>query len=171
MLAATPGTADTPRAHITNMAALECLRDIGLEEECKKVAVKGDSMQHTRWCRSMAGEEFARIYSWGNDPQRAVRGTIMRRQAHADLPRATTMLPVLAHMSIFLKLSSSLFSSSMRSEMGSRADLILPSSPSNANLMALFSVMFKIFSRNPSIRYGQNTCLDVMGRGVRFYGN
>lgn len=71
MLAATPSTADTPRAHITNMAALECLRDIGLEEECIKVAVKGDSMQHTRWCRSMAGEEFARIYSWGNDPARA----------------------------------------------------------------------------------------------------
>lgn len=71
MLAATPSTADTPRAHITNMAALECLRDIGLEEECIKVAVKGDSMQHTRWCRSLTGEEFARIYSWGNDPARA----------------------------------------------------------------------------------------------------
>lgn len=73
ILAATPSTADTPRAHITNMAALECLRDIGLEEECIRVAVKGDCMQHTRWCRSMAGEEFARIYSWGNDPSRAVR--------------------------------------------------------------------------------------------------
>lgn len=72
MLASTPSTADTPRAHITNMAALECLRDIGLEEECQKVAVKGHSMLHTRWCRSMAGEEFARIYSWGNDPARAV---------------------------------------------------------------------------------------------------
>jgi len=72
MLAATPSTADTPRAHITNMAALECLRDIGLEEECLRVAVKGDCMQHTRWCHSMAGEEFARLYSWGNDPARAV---------------------------------------------------------------------------------------------------
>jgi hypothetical protein len=72
MVASTPSTADTPRAHITNMAALECLRDIGLEEACLKVAVPGESMQHTRWCRSMAGEEFARIYSWGNDPHRAV---------------------------------------------------------------------------------------------------
>jgi 2-polyprenyl-6-methoxyphenol hydroxylase-like FAD-dependent oxidoreductase len=68
MLASTLGTAGSPRARITNMAALECLRDIGLEEKCKKLAVKGDSMQHTRWCKSMAGEEFARIYSWGNDP-------------------------------------------------------------------------------------------------------
>jgi hypothetical protein len=40
MLASTPTTADTPRGHITNMAALECLRDIGLEETCKRVAVK-----------------------------------------------------------------------------------------------------------------------------------
>lgn len=72
MVASTPSTADTPRAHITNMAALECLRDIGLEDECLQVAVKGDSMLHTRFCRSMAGEEFARIYSWGNDPARAV---------------------------------------------------------------------------------------------------
>jgi hypothetical protein len=81
------------------------------------------------------------------------------------------MLPVLAHMSIFLKLSSSLFSSSMPPRMGSRVDLRQPSSPSNANLVALFSAVFKIFSRNPYIRYGQNTCLDVMGRGARFYGN
>lgn len=72
MLAAAPGTSDTPRAHITNMAALECLRDIGLEEECMQVAVPNDCMTHTRWCRSMTGEEFARIYSWGNDPQRKV---------------------------------------------------------------------------------------------------
>lgn len=71
-MAATPGTADTPRAHITNMAALECLRDIGLEGEILKIAVTRSSMQHTRWCRSMAGEEFARIYSFGNDPARAV---------------------------------------------------------------------------------------------------
>ncbi|TKA81593.1 hypothetical protein B0A49_00365 [Cryomyces minteri] len=72
MISAAPGSADTPRAHITNMAALECLRDIGLEETCVKGAVKGDFMRHTRWCRTMAGEEFARIYSWGNDPRRKI---------------------------------------------------------------------------------------------------
>ncbi|PLB47300.1 FAD-binding monooxygenase [Aspergillus steynii IBT 23096] len=65
------GTADTPRAHITNMAALECLRDIGLYGELEGLGCKGtDYMQHTRWCHSMAGEEYARIYSWGNDPRR-----------------------------------------------------------------------------------------------------
>lgn len=53
--------------------ALECLRDIGLEEECTKLAVSNESMLHTRWCKTLAGEEYARIYSWGNDPKRQVR--------------------------------------------------------------------------------------------------
>jgi hypothetical protein len=103
MVSAAPGTANTPRAHITNMAALgmlrsvalccvlfclsvrsdtrananllslECLRDIGLDREMLKVACDGEQhMVHTRWCHSMAGEEYARIYSWGNDPRRKV---------------------------------------------------------------------------------------------------
>jgi hypothetical protein len=113
MLASAPGTANTPRAHITNMAALECLRDIGLEEECQKVAVKGESMQHTRWCKSMAGEEFARIYSWGNDPQRAVSITIFSRRQSLTLSRVNTMQRVHANMSISPKLSSNLCSFSM----------------------------------------------------------
>ena len=71
MISAGPGTANTPRAHITNMAALECLRDIGLDQDIGKVASSGDQhMVHTRWCHSMAGEEYARIHSWGNDPKR-----------------------------------------------------------------------------------------------------
>lgn len=37
------------------------------------MASKGDAhMQHTRWCHSMAGVEYARLYSWGNDPKRKV---------------------------------------------------------------------------------------------------
>ncbi|KAF2180248.1 hypothetical protein K469DRAFT_753481 [Zopfia rhizophila CBS 207.26] len=94
MIAAAPGTADTPRAHITNMAALECLRDIGLEEECVKAATKGDNMTHTRWCRSMAGEEFARIYSWGNDPARKGEYDAASPCNHVDLPQ-TVLEPIL----------------------------------------------------------------------------
>lgn len=63
-------SADTPRAHITSMAAMECLRDIGLDVIANKLATKGDCMLHTRWAHSMAGREYARIYSWGNDPKR-----------------------------------------------------------------------------------------------------
>lgn len=91
-----PGNADTPRAHITNMAALgvyrpvisgricptrlarnakhgaDCLRDIGIDKDCYRLGTTGDSMRHTRWSNTMAGEEYARIYSWGNDPKRKV---------------------------------------------------------------------------------------------------
>lgn len=42
VISAAPGTAKEPRAHITNAAALECLRDIGLEEEAKTNATPGD---------------------------------------------------------------------------------------------------------------------------------
>ncbi|RDL40142.1 uncharacterized protein BP5553_00121 [Venustampulla echinocandica] len=94
MVAATPSTADTPRAHITNMAALECLRDIGLEDECLKLAVDGGCMQHTRWCRSMAGEEYARVYSWGNDPTRAGDYDAASPCSHVDIPQ-TVLEPIL----------------------------------------------------------------------------
>lgn len=75
MISSAAGTASTPRAHITNMAALDCLRDIGVDTELNRIASKGEQhMVHTRWCRSMAGEEYARVYSWGNDPRRKVCG-------------------------------------------------------------------------------------------------
>lgn len=74
MISAALGTADTPRAHVTNMAALECLRDIDLEKQCIEAGASGDHMIHTRWCHSMAGEEYARLYSFGNDPKRKVGG-------------------------------------------------------------------------------------------------
>lgn len=79
MIGANATTADTPRAHITNAAALECLRDIGLEEACIEAAADGATcMAHTRWCRSMAGEEYARTYSWGNNPNRHVSYKALR---------------------------------------------------------------------------------------------
>ncbi|KAL5043459.1 hypothetical protein BDW71DRAFT_210295 [Aspergillus fruticulosus] len=95
MISAAPGTANTPRAHITNMAALECLRDLGLDREIMKVACDGEEhMVHTRWCHSMAGEEYARIYSWGNDPTR--KGDYERASpcSPVDLPQ-TLLEPIL----------------------------------------------------------------------------
>ena len=50
----------------------DCLRDIGVDVECYKLGTGGECMTHTRWCNSMAGEEYCRIYSWGNDPKRKV---------------------------------------------------------------------------------------------------
>jgi len=94
MLSAAPGTAKEPRAHITNPAALECLRDIGLEEEVKRNATTGDHMQHTRWCHDMAGMEYARIYSWGNQPDRKGEYEAASPCRHADLPQ-TLLEPVM----------------------------------------------------------------------------
>lgn len=41
------------------------------------VASNGENMQHSRWCYSMAGEEFARAYSWGHDPNRKVTRSVL----------------------------------------------------------------------------------------------
>ncbi|KAK1849547.1 FAD binding domain-containing protein [Colletotrichum chrysophilum] len=94
MISASHGTADTPRAHITNMAALECLRDIGLDQEIRSMATKGHCMQHTRWCYSMAGEELARIPSWGNDPRRKGDYELASPCDPVDIPQ-TLLEPVL----------------------------------------------------------------------------
>jgi 2-polyprenyl-6-methoxyphenol hydroxylase-like FAD-dependent oxidoreductase len=96
MVSRASGTADTPRAHITNMAALECLRDIGVDKDCLQVATEGECMKHTRWCHSMAGEEFARIYSWGNDPARKGDYEIASPCEPCDLPQ-TFLEPVLVN--------------------------------------------------------------------------
>ena len=64
------GTADTPRAHITNQRTMEALRDVGLEKACMAHASPSEFIEHSFWLRSMAGEELARTYAWGNDPAR-----------------------------------------------------------------------------------------------------
>jgi 2-polyprenyl-6-methoxyphenol hydroxylase-like FAD-dependent oxidoreductase len=102
MIASAPGTAETPRAHIANMAALECLRDIDLETECVKAASDNDNMKHTRWCKSMAGEEYARIYSWGNDPERRGDYDAASPCKHVDLPQ-TLLEPILTKRAIHAK--------------------------------------------------------------------
>src|SRR5690606_1809395 len=74
----------------------ECLRDIGLEQACLDVATPSHNMAHTRWCRSMAGEEFARVYSWGHDPTRKVRTAAAWRGAmlgRCDLHAGVTNYP------------------------------------------------------------------------------
>lgn len=64
-------TSEIPKANYTNMAAFECLRDISLEDEARRVAhpVSKFSTYH-RICKSLAGEEIFRAYTFGNDPHR-----------------------------------------------------------------------------------------------------
>ncbi|KAK5722613.1 hypothetical protein LTR15_005844 [Elasticomyces elasticus] len=99
MLSTAPGTAKEPRAHITNPAALECLRDIGLEEEVLSVATPQSHMEHTRWCHDMAGVEYARIHSWGNQPHRRGEYDAASPCHHVDVPQ-TLLEPILVKNAI-----------------------------------------------------------------------
>ncbi|PVI04190.1 hypothetical protein DM02DRAFT_693257 [Periconia macrospinosa] len=94
MITNRPSHADTPRAHITNMAALDCLRDIGLDKDCYEVGTTGELMAHTTWSSSLAGEEYARIYSWGNSPSRKGDYELASPSVPIDLPQSQ-MEPIL----------------------------------------------------------------------------
>ncbi|KAK4184436.1 phenol 2-monooxygenase [Podospora australis] len=99
IIAAAPGTAETPRAHITNMAGLECLRDINLEEPCLRLATPSSNMRHTRWCKSMAGEEYGRVHSWGHDPWYKGAYEAASPCQHVDLPQ-TLLEPILTRQAV-----------------------------------------------------------------------
>ncbi len=97
------GTAETPRAHITNQRAMEALRDAGLEQECMKQASPGNHIAHSFWLRSMAGEELARTWAWGNDPRRSGDYAMASPCTMSDLPQ-TRLEPILtteaAHLGV-----------------------------------------------------------------------
>ncbi|KAK3314863.1 FAD binding domain-containing protein [Apodospora peruviana] len=88
MISASMGTSDTPRAHITNAAAIECLRDIGLEDEIVKVGQGGENIEHVRWAHSMSGEEYARLHAFGTGPDRKGEYESASPCRHFDLPQS-----------------------------------------------------------------------------------
>ncbi|WP_255326521.1 FAD-dependent monooxygenase [Sphingobium sp. EM0848] len=88
------GTAETPRAHITNQRAMEALRDAGLEQQCMQLGSPGAHIEHSFWLRSMAGEELARTWSWGNDPHRSGDYAAASPCRMSDLPQ-TRLEPIL----------------------------------------------------------------------------
>lgn len=57
--------ANSPRAHITNQRAMEVYRDLGIEDEATKQGTPWDLMGDTPVAVTMAGEEIARIQTWG----------------------------------------------------------------------------------------------------------
>ena len=62
--------ADTPRAHITNQRTMEVFRDLGLEQECLRVATPWELMGDTLFSTSLAGEELVRMRTWGTGDDR-----------------------------------------------------------------------------------------------------
>lgn len=65
-----PGTANSPRAHITNQRTMEVMRDLGAEDRVKAVSLPNDAMRNNVWATSFAGTEIARLESWGGDADR-----------------------------------------------------------------------------------------------------
>jgi 2,4-dichlorophenol 6-monooxygenase len=62
--------ADSPRAHITNQRTMEVLRDLGVEDEALSVGTPQRLMGENVFCTSLAGEEIARIRTWGTEDER-----------------------------------------------------------------------------------------------------
>jgi 2,4-dichlorophenol 6-monooxygenase len=87
-------TANTPRAHITNQRALEIMRDLGLQEQCERDGTPNELMGDTVFATSLAGDELARLHTWGTHPQRLADYTLASPCLHIDLPQ-TYFEPIL----------------------------------------------------------------------------
>lgn len=62
--------ANSPRAHITNQRTVEVLRDLGVEAEATKHATPWEQMGDTLFTTSLAGDEIARLRTWGTGDDR-----------------------------------------------------------------------------------------------------
>ena len=60
------GTANSPRAHITNQRTVEVFRDLGIEDRIRAEATPSTLMGHNVWATSFAGLELARLMTWGS---------------------------------------------------------------------------------------------------------
>ncbi len=86
--------AHTPRAHITNQRAVEILRDMGLEHEVVAKATPQALMGNQVFCTSLAGEELARMRTWGTHPTRRADYELASPSSMCDLPQ-TLLEPIL----------------------------------------------------------------------------
>lgn len=64
------GTANTPRAHLTNQRALEVLRDAGVGDLVKQFASPKEKIYNITWVHTLGGEEYGRVFGWGVKPDR-----------------------------------------------------------------------------------------------------
>ena len=81
-------TANTPRAHIFNQRAMEVLRAACLEERVCNVATPPENMMHTTWSHTLAGEEYGRMWAWGNKPSEIHRYEMASPCHMSDLPQS-----------------------------------------------------------------------------------
>jgi hypothetical protein len=74
---------------MTNPPALECLRDLDplVYEDCLRLGNDDEVIRHYRWCETMAGEEYARNYTWGNGERKGEYDCISPCK-YFDLPQS-----------------------------------------------------------------------------------
>lgn len=65
-----PGTAHSPRAHITNQRTMEVFRDLGMEDAVRAVATPNELMGNNVWSTSFSAPELARLSTWGTATER-----------------------------------------------------------------------------------------------------
>ncbi|MEN2738512.1 FAD-dependent monooxygenase [Microbacterium sp. X-17] len=87
MVSRSAWVAGSPRAHITNQRTMEVLRSLGLEEASRAVATPGELMANLPMMTSLAGLEFGRMWTWGNDPARAGEYAAASPGTGCDLPQ------------------------------------------------------------------------------------
>ncbi len=73
------GTANSPRAHITNQRTMEVFRALGIEDAVRAVATPNALMGHNVWAPSFAAPELARLSAWGT-------GAVRRSEYDAASP-------------------------------------------------------------------------------------
>ena len=66
---------------------MEFLRDAGLEEAGLQQATRQEFMGENLFCTSLAGEEFARLKTWGNHPARRADYTLASPTELCDIPQ------------------------------------------------------------------------------------
>jgi 2,4-dichlorophenol 6-monooxygenase len=79
--------ADSPRAHITNQRTMEVLRDLGVEDEALSVGTPQQLMGESVFCTSLAGEEIARMRTWGTEDERLTEYAAASPCPMLDLPQ------------------------------------------------------------------------------------
>ncbi|MCU1482258.1 MAG: 2,4-dichlorophenol 6-monooxygenase [Subtercola sp.] len=79
---------NTPRAHITNQRTMEVLRDLGLEQKAVNLGSAWNVMGDTLFATSLAGDEIARIRTWGTGDSRQGDYITASPSGMLDLPQS-----------------------------------------------------------------------------------
>lgn len=67
---------------------MEVLRDAGIEDSLESFASPARDMLHTSWLHSLNGEEYGRLWAWGNRPDRIGEYEMASPCAMSDLPQS-----------------------------------------------------------------------------------